>query len=77
MNETFSLTITQMDAVNLSLSKAMAVAQMVAECGGNRRQVPDEPPPASLFVVMQVVVEELGKIVAVMQAADHEQPGHD
>ncbi len=77
MNKPFSLTLQQVDTINLSLSKAMAVAQMVAECGGNRRLVPDEPPPASLFVVIQVVVEELGKVVAVMQAVDHGQPDHD
>ena len=68
----FSLTLEQVDAINLSLSRSLAVAQMVAGCGAERQKDPDTPPVASLFVVMQVIVEELGKIKAVMQAIDRE-----
>ena len=73
MNKTFSLTLQQVDTINLSLAKAIAVAQMVAECGGKHRLVPDGPPPASLFVVMQVVVEELEKVVDVIKRVEQEE----
>jgi hypothetical protein len=68
MDENFSLTLQDVDIINLSLSKAIAVCQMVAECGGERRSSPDDPPPASLYVVMQVILEELEKIDEVMKA---------
>lgn len=68
MNETFSLSLQQVDTINLSLSKALAVARMVADCGTAARPAPDDDPPAaSLFVVMQVIVEELEKIEEAMQ----------
>ena len=67
MNDTVSLTLEQIDTINLSLEKALAVAQMVAECGGKRQLGEDEPTPASLFVVMQVVVDELQQIAEVMR----------
>ena len=70
MNETFSLTLQQVDTINLSLDKALAIAQMVAECGSDRRPASDEPPPASLFVVMQVVVEELGRVGDIMKGLE-------
>ena len=53
--------------INLSLEKTLTVAQMVAERGGKRRPSEDEPTPASLFVVMSVVFEELQRIVEVMR----------
>lgn len=73
MSEGFSMTLQQVDTINLSLAKAVAVAQMVAECGGNNRPVPDDPPPGSLFVVMQVVVEELEKITEIMDDLRREE----
>ncbi|MBF0311627.1 MAG: hypothetical protein HQL56_19115 [Magnetococcales bacterium] len=67
MDAPHSLTLQQVDTINLSLSKALAVARMVAECGSAARPAPDEQPSAaSLFVVMQVIVEELEKIEEVM-----------
>ena len=72
MNNTCSLTLQQVDTINLSLEKALAVAQMVAECGDKRKPGEDEPTPASLFVVMQVVVEELERIGEVMRVANRE-----
>ena len=67
MDDPHSLTLQQVDTINLSLSKALAVARMVADCGSAARPAPDdEPPAASLFVVMQVIVEELEKIEEVM-----------
>ncbi len=77
MNNTISLTLEQIDTINLSLEKALAVAQMVAECGGKRRPGEDEPTPASLFVVMQVVVEELQQIAEVMRVVNREESEQD
>ncbi|MBF0190259.1 MAG: hypothetical protein HQL99_03795 [Magnetococcales bacterium] len=67
MDRPFSLTLQQVDTVRLSLDKAMAVSRMVAECGSAARPDPDDTPPAaSLFMVMQVIFEELEKIEEVM-----------
>ena len=52
------------------MDKALAIAQMVAECGGDSHPAPDEPSPASLFVVMQVVVEELGRVGDIMKGLE-------
>ncbi|MBF0611594.1 MAG: hypothetical protein HQL55_10770 [Magnetococcales bacterium] len=70
MNRPFSLTLQQVDTINLCLSKALAVAQMVADCGKIQERKPgeDEPTPASLFVVMQVIADELKKIEELMQS---------
>ena len=68
MNAPFSLTLEQVDTINLSLARAMAIVQMLAECGPDRRREPDEPSPASLFVVMQVVQDELELVQDVMEA---------
>ena len=73
MNDTVSLTLEQIDTINLSLEKALAVARMVAECGGKRKPGEDEPTPASLFVVMSVVVEELQQIAEVMRVVNREE----
>ncbi|MBF0127615.1 MAG: hypothetical protein HQM02_10440 [Magnetococcales bacterium] len=67
MDQPFFLTLQQVDTINGSLDKAMAVAQMVAECGGERHSVPTNPSPPSLFMVMQVIVDELEKIEEVMK----------
>ncbi|MEO5347890.1 MAG: hypothetical protein H7834_16150 [Magnetococcus sp. YQC-9] len=67
MDSKYSLTLQQVDTINLSLDKTMAVARMVAECGTAARPAQDDMPPiASLFMVMQVIVDELEKIEEVM-----------
>ncbi|MBF0111045.1 MAG: hypothetical protein HQL76_17915 [Magnetococcales bacterium] len=66
MNHPYSLTLEQVDTINLSLARAMAIVQMLAECGPERRREADEPTPASLFVVMQVVQDELEQVQEVM-----------
>ena len=71
MNTPFTLTLEQVDTINLSLAKAMAITQMVAECGGERHPGQDELPHASLFVVMQVIEEELEKVVEMMTSIGH------
>ena len=73
MNDTVSLTLEQIDTINLSLEKALAVARMVAECGGKRTPGEEEPTPASLYVVMSVVVEELQQIAEVMKGTKQEE----
>lgn len=72
MDQPFSLSLEQVDTINLSLARALAIVQMVAECGPERRREPDEPSPASLFVVMQVVQDELEKAQEVMGALGRE-----
>ena len=67
MDQAFSLTLEQVDHINNCLAKAMAVTQMVGECGEARRPVPGDPPPVSMYVVMQVVYEELEKVDKVMR----------
>lgn len=62
----FALTLEQVDTINLSLARALAIVQMLAECGSERRREPDEPTPASLFVVMQVIQDELERVQEVM-----------
>ncbi|GAB0056130.1 hypothetical protein SIID45300_00435 [Candidatus Magnetaquicoccaceae bacterium FCR-1] len=69
MDSTHSLSLQQVDTINLSLDKSLAVARMVAECGSAARPAPDDlPPVASLFMVMQVIVDELEKIEEVMSS---------
>ncbi|GAB0057961.1 hypothetical protein SIID45300_02295 [Candidatus Magnetaquicoccaceae bacterium FCR-1] len=47
-------------------------ADLSAECGTAARPAQDDTPPAaSLFMVMQVIVDELEKIDAVMKSLDH------
>ena len=77
MDQSFTITLQQVDTINLSLEKAMAIAQMVAECGNVRHQTPDHLPSASLFAVMQVVIDELEKIGAVMKVLEGEESTGD
>ena len=77
MNDTCSLTLQQMDVINLSLDKARAIAQMVADCGRERKPSDDKPTPASLFVVMQVVVDELQQIAEVMRVVNLDDAEQD
>ncbi|MBF0179948.1 MAG: hypothetical protein HQM03_18260 [Magnetococcales bacterium] len=73
MDNQHALTLQQIDTINLSLDKTLAVARMVAECGTAARPAQeDTPPAASLFTVMQVIVDELEKIDEVMKSLAHE-----
>ncbi len=67
MDSPYSLNLQQVDTISHSLDKALAVARMVADCGTAARPAPEDlPPVASLFVVMQVIVDELEQIDEVM-----------
>ncbi|MBF0628548.1 MAG: hypothetical protein HQL91_10070 [Magnetococcales bacterium] len=71
MDNRHTLTLHQIDTIRLSLDKALAVARMVAECGTAARPDPDDMPPvASLFMVMQVIVDELEKIEEVLNSCN-------
>ncbi|MBF0182373.1 MAG: hypothetical protein HQM03_20345 [Magnetococcales bacterium] len=73
MDNRHTLTLHQIDTIHLSLDKALAVARMVAECGTAARPDPDDTPPAaSLFVVMQVIVDELEKIEEVLDSCNRD-----
>ncbi len=71
------MTLQQVDTINLCLEKALAIAHMVAECGGDHRPASDESPSASLFVVMRVVIEELERIGEVMKGLEEEESTGD
>ncbi|MBF0148281.1 MAG: hypothetical protein HQL85_19160 [Magnetococcales bacterium] len=60
MDTPFTLILAQVDTINFSLSKALAITCIVVDCGKQRQ--PTEPNPASLFVIMLTVADELEKI---------------
>ncbi|MBF0448828.1 MAG: hypothetical protein HQL67_11560 [Magnetococcales bacterium] len=62
MDNTVSLTMDQLDTINRSINKAMAVAQILANCGSGTRHEPEQPDATDLFLVMQVVLEEMEKV---------------
>jgi hypothetical protein len=62
MDNTVSLTLDQLDTINRSINKAMAVAQVLAHCGADKRSVPEPPDSTDIFLVMQVVLEEMDKV---------------
>ena len=68
MDKPFSLTNQQVDIVNMSLEKAMAISELLVDCGPMERTGGELPSRGSLTVVFQMVVDELGKITEVMQA---------
>lgn len=73
MDNRHTLTLHQIDTIRLSLDKALAVSRMVAECGtAARPDMNDTPPAASLFMVMQVIVDELEKIEEVLNACNRD-----
>ena len=62
MDSSLSLTIDQVDIIDRSLNKAMALARVLANCGPGQRPVSDPPEAVDVFLVMQLMVEELSKI---------------
>ncbi|MBF0185616.1 MAG: hypothetical protein HQM06_14690 [Magnetococcales bacterium] len=68
MDTPFTLILAQVDTINLSLSKALAITRIVVDCGKQRQPTEDEPNPASLFVVMLTVADELEKIDELVQS---------
>ena len=43
MDNTISITLDQLDAINRSLNKAMAVSRVLANCGPGKRPMTDPP----------------------------------
>ncbi|MBF0460585.1 MAG: hypothetical protein HQL87_04235 [Magnetococcales bacterium] len=72
MNETFSLTLQQVDTINQSLIRASSIAQLLADCGSRRNGEPEPMDEDSVFVVMRILSEELEKIGNVMEAVGGE-----
>jgi len=62
MNAPLSITLEQVDIINRSLERLMAIAQIMADCGPEKRPLPDAPATGSIFIVMLVMIEELEKI---------------
>ncbi len=67
MNEKITLSIKQVDTVTLSLTRAHSLSQLLLLCGPEQR--PEPLDHESLFVVMQILSEELEKIEKVMEEA--------
>ncbi|MBF0370485.1 MAG: hypothetical protein HQL52_13615 [Magnetococcales bacterium] len=59
MDNTIPITLDQLDAINRSLNKAMAVSRVLANCGPGKRPMTDPPEAVDLFLVMQMVLEEM------------------
>ncbi len=62
MESSLSLTLDQVDIIDRSLNKAMALARVLANCGPGQRPMSEPPEAVDVFLVMQVMVDELGKI---------------
>ena len=62
MDNTVSLTLGQLDTINRSINKAMAVAQVLAHCGADKRSVSESLDSTDVFLVMQVVLEDMDKV---------------
>lgn len=69
MGNPVSLTPEQVDIINNSLDRAMAVSDLLVGCGPDKIPRKDMPAPGSLTVLFQMVVDELTKIEAVMLEA--------
>ncbi|MBF0589175.1 MAG: hypothetical protein HQL53_08610 [Magnetococcales bacterium] len=73
MGSSTELTLEQIDIINLSLAKVTAIAEVMAGCGQVKRPDPSIPTTDSIFVVMQVMVDELDTIRQVMQSIDQRE----
>ncbi|MBF0448984.1 MAG: hypothetical protein HQL67_12345 [Magnetococcales bacterium] len=65
MDSKVSLTLDQLDTINRSLNKSTAIVQVMADCSAGKRHELDSTEAVNIFLVMQVVVEELDKIWAI------------
>ena len=65
MDSKVSLTLDQLDTINRSLNKATAIVQVMADCSSDQRHELGSTEAVNIFLVMQVVVEELDKIWAI------------
>ena len=75
MAKNISLTLEQLNILNLSHAKATALSEMMADCGSDRRTGPDAPSTDALFVVIQILFEELEKIGKVLESCEPLEEG--
>jgi len=61
MSKTISLTSSQLDQANQSLDRATAILELVSDCGSSD-SYQDDHPMSTVFVVVDVIKEELGKV---------------
>ena len=66
MDTPVSLTTEQVDTIDTSLERALSIASLLVDCGPVEKLDGELPSPGSLTAVFQMMVEELGKIAAVM-----------
>jgi hypothetical protein len=69
MDTPISLTTQQVDLINSSLERALAIAELLVTCGPMENTIEDTPSHGSLTVVFQMVVEELVKIEEALKSS--------
>ena len=69
MNDTITLTLQQVDSITMNLNKASSISQLLISCGSDDGQKPEALDKDSVFVVMQILSEELATIEKVFEAA--------
>ena len=74
MEPSLSLTLEQIDTIDQSLNKTMAMVRVLANCGPGKRPVPEPPEAVDVFLVMQVVLEELEKIREITRGLGRQLP---
>ena len=67
MESSLTITLDQLDLINRSLNKAMAVVSVLAHCGSGEQSVSEAPESEDVFLTMQIVLEELEKIWGITQ----------
>ena len=68
MHNPVSLTTEQVDTIDASLKKALAIADLLVQCGPHEQYRGEVASPGSLTAVFQMIVDALGKAIAVMNA---------
>ncbi len=74
MEPTLSLTLEQVDGINRSLNHTMALSRVLANCSTGERPGSEPPEPLDIFLVMQVMLEELEKIRAITRGLGKKSP---
>ena len=74
MSKTISLTPTQLDQANLALDRATAIMELVSDCGGDDPNQ-DVQPTRAVFIVANVVKDELDKVRGLLNRENEELEG--
>ncbi len=75
MDSSLTLTLDQLDAIDRSLNRSMALAQVLAS-GTAGDGIDHQPPePADIFLLMQVQLDEMEKILKITRGLGKKLPG--